>query len=188
MYYRMGRGRKSAGKRFRRERLMVRACEGQQCVPCAKWLRGPNEFVLHMASRGHRAKTSNVQREAWKDLPQMWMEYIQAKIEEAELEQREKLIVMARRNPNECREEIWSWANEKNPLSIPRPEACGVVARRILRITTNTKIEWSVQEIIREGWDDHGHTGKPWEPLRELKGKWKQVDGVERFIANARLY
>jgi hypothetical protein len=143
-----------------------------------------------MASRGHRAKTSNVVVvvEAWKVLPQMWVEYIVAKIEEAECEQREKLIVMARRNPAECRAEIWDWANEKNPLSIPRPEACGVVARRILRITTNTKIELSVQEIIREGSDDHGHTGKPWEPLRQFKGKKNQVDGVERFIANARLY
>ena len=113
MYYRMGKGRKSAGKRFRREKLMVRAYEGQQCVPCAKWLRGPNEFVLHMASRGHRAKTSNVVHfvEAWKMLPQAWVEYIVAKMEEAEREQREKLIVMARRNADECRKEIWDWAN-----------------------------------------------------------------------------
>ena len=186
----MGSRRKSAGKRFRRENLMVRAYEGQQCVPCAKWLRGPNEFVLHMASRGHRAKTSNVVVvvEASKMLPQVWVEYIVAKMEEAEREQREKLIVMARTNPEACRAEIWLWANEKNPLSIQRPEECGVVARRILRITTNTKIDLSCHEISCEGWDDHGHTGKPWEPLRTFKGKRNQVEGVERFIANARLY
>ncbi len=159
-------------------------------MPCAKWLRSPNDFVLHMASRGHRAKTGNVVVvvEAWKVLPQMWVEYIVAKIEEAEREQREKLIVMARVDPVGCLSEIWAWANEKNPLSIPRPEACGVVARRILHIRTNTKIELSVQEIIREGWDDHGHSGKPWEPLREFKGRKNQTEGVDRFIENARLY
>ena len=186
----MGRRGKSAGKRFRREKLVVRACEGQQCVPCAKWLRGPNEFVLHMASRGHRAKTSNVVHfvEAWKMLPQAWVEHIVAKIEEAERVQREKLIVMARTNPEACRAEIWLWANEKNPLSIHRPAECGVVARRILRITTNKKIDLSCREIRCEGWGDHAYSGKPWEPLREFKGKWNQEDGVERFIANARQY
>ena len=186
----MGSRRKSAGKRFRREKLQVRAFEGQQCVPCATWLRSPNDFVLHMASRGHSAKTSNVVVvvEAWKMLPQAWVEYIVAKIEEAEREQREKLIVMARRNADECRKEIWDWANEKNPLSIPRPVACGVIARRILGITTNTKIDLSCHEIRCEGWDDDGHTGKRWEPLRQFKEKRKQVEGVERFIANARLY
>ena len=186
----MGSRRKSAGKRYRREKLMVRAYEGQQCVPCAIWLRGPNEFVLHMASRGHIAKTSNVVVvvDAWKMLPQAWGEYIVAKIEEAEREQREKLIVMARRNADECRKEIWDWANEKNPISIPRPVECGVVARRILRITTNKKSVLSCREIRCEVWGDNAYSGKPWHPLREFKGKWKQDAGVERFIANARLY
>ena len=184
----MGSKRKSAGKRFPREKLQVRAWEKQECKPCAKWFRSPNEFTQHIASRGHRAKTGNMGREAWKDLPQMWVEYIEAKIEEAEREEREKLKVMARMDPDACRAEIWLWANEKHPLSIPRPEACGVVARRILHITTNTKIECSAQEVSREGWDHHGHSGKPWEPLRKFKWKRNQTEGVERFIANARQF
>ncbi len=111
-----------------------------------------------------------------------------ARIEEAEREEREKLKVIARMNPDASRAEIWAMANEKQPLGIPRREACGVIARRILHITTNTKIECSVQEIIREGWDHHGHSGRPWEPLRQFKGRKNQVDGVEHFIANARRF
>ncbi len=169
---------------------MLRAREGHQCVPCAKWLRGPNEFVLHMASRGHRAKTSNVLHyvEGWEMYPQAWVEYMVAKRLEAERMQREKLIVLARTNADECRKEIWLWANEKNPRSIPRPEECGVVARRILEITTNKSIDLSGREIRCEGWGEHHYSKKPWEPLREFKGKWKQEKGLDRFIANARQY
>ena len=126
--------------------------------------------------------------EVWKDLPEMWMEHMLAKAEEAECEELEKLKVLARMNPDACWAEIWAMGNDKNPNSIPRREAYGVVARRILHITTQTKIECSAQEVSREGWDHHGHSGKPWEPLRKFKGKRNQVEGVERFIANARLY
>ncbi len=41
--------RKSAGKRFRREKLQVRAWEKQECKPCAKWLRNPTELAVHLA-------------------------------------------------------------------------------------------------------------------------------------------
>ena len=121
----------------------------------------------------------------WKDLPEMWVERMLAEKEEAERVEREKLKVIARTNPDAGRAEIWAMANEKNPHSIPRREACGVVARRNLKITTNTKGECSAQEVSREGWDHHGHSGKPWEPLRQFKGKKNQKDGVEGFITNA---
>ena len=131
--------RQQRGKRFRRAKLMVRAWESQECKPCAKWLRNPTELELHLASRLHKVKAGSAKREVWKDMPQMWVEDMMAKIEKAEGEEREKLIVMARRNPDACRAEIWKMANEKHPNSIQRREACGVVARRILHITTNVK-------------------------------------------------
>ncbi len=180
--------RKRAGKRFRKQRLMVRAWEKQECKPCGKWLLNPLALEMHLASRLHKKKAGSAKGEGWKDLPRMWLEAMQARVDEAERVEREKLKVMARTDPDACRKEIWAMANDKHPNSIHRKEACGVVARRILQITTNVKCELAAQEVTREGWDHHGHSGRPWEPLRQFKEKKKQKDEGERFIANARLY
>ncbi len=106
-----------------------------------------------------QAKTGNEKGEVWKDLTEMWVERMLAEKEEAERVELEKLKVIARTNPDAGRAEIWAMANEKNPNSISRREAWGVFARRNLHITTNVKWELSSQDFIREGWDQHGHTG-----------------------------
>jgi len=181
--------RQRAGKKYRKAGLAVRAWESQECKPCRKWLKNPTALEQHLASRLHRKKAGGATRKVWKDMLQMWVESMVARMEKAEGEEREKLKVIARTNPEECRKEIWAMANEKPPNCIQRRSACGEVARRILHITNNVKCDCAVEEVRREGWDFHGHTtSRPWEPLRQFKGKKNQVDGVERFIANALLY